>query len=92
MKQPDRLFIGLYPAGVVYADRETEVNGDYKRCAFLPYDTLDPHFQIDCPPELREAIMEDVFAMQAKSGQLFQVSTCGQTVLLGKLKKKGGDE
>src|SRR4051812_49130421 len=36
----ERLFIGLLPCGVVYADRLQEVERDYKRLAFLPYDTL----------------------------------------------------
>lgn len=36
----DRLFSGVYPCGIVYADRYREKGGDYARLAFLPYDTL----------------------------------------------------
>jgi hypothetical protein len=39
-QEADPLFIGLFPAGVSYANRNVEENGDYKRLAFLPYDTL----------------------------------------------------
>jgi hypothetical protein len=37
----DPLFIGLFPTGFSYADRTREEQGDYKRIAFLPYDTLE---------------------------------------------------
>ena len=36
MKNADfKLFIGVYPAGVVYANKAIEENGDYKRIAFI---------------------------------------------------------
>ncbi|RTL35829.1 MAG: hypothetical protein EKK53_23825 [Burkholderiales bacterium] len=79
-----RLFIGVYPAGLVYADRLREVGGDYARLAFLPYDTLDLQLSADCPAELRQAVSAHADRMRAKRGQAFQVSTCGQTVILGK--------
>ena len=79
-----RLFIGVYPAGLVYADRLREVGGDYARLAFLPYDTLDLQVSADCPAELRQAVIAHADRMRAKRGEAFQVSTCGQTVILGK--------
>lgn len=79
----DRIFCGVYPAGLVYADRQREVAGDYARLAFLPYATLEPEFERSCPRELRVSIEADVAAMQARRGELFEISTCGQTVLLG---------
>lgn len=79
----DRLFIGLYPAGVVYADRTKEKDGDYARCAFLPYDDLALKIEPDCAAELRPLIEHDASEMQAKRGQEYQVSSSGQTVLLG---------
>jgi hypothetical protein len=77
------LFIGSYPCGIVYADRSQEVGGDYKRLAFLPYRELELQFQPDCPEVFREIIRQDASEIQAKRGQQYQVSTCGQTVLLG---------
>lgn len=80
----ERLFIGVYPAGLVYADRFREAGGDYARLAFLPYDTLDLQVSPDCPDELRQAVSAHADRMRARRGQAFQVSTCGQTVILGK--------
>jgi hypothetical protein len=83
-KETDPLFIGLFPAGVSYADRTAEKDGDYKRLAFLPYDTLALEIQKDCPLELRHRIVEDAKTIQARRGQPFRISTCGQTVTLGR--------
>src|SRR3546814_11285018 len=33
-----RIFSGIYPAGIVYADRTRQKGGDYARLAFLPYE------------------------------------------------------
>ena len=79
----DRLFSGVYPCGIVYADRYREKGGDYARLAFLAYDTLQLRVEEDCPVELRALIETDAAAIQAKRGQLYQVSTSGQTVMLG---------
>ena len=56
--ESDPLFIGIFPGGISYADRTVERDGDYKRLAFLPYDTLALQVQKDCPPELRHRIVE----------------------------------
>jgi hypothetical protein len=72
-----------HPAGVVYADRQHEKDGDYARCAFLPYDDLTLKIEPDCAAELRPLIEHDASEMQAKRGQEYQVSSSGQTVLLG---------
>ena len=79
----DRLFSGVYPCGIVYADRYREKGGDYARLAFLAYDTLQLRVEDDCPVELRALIETDAAAIQAKRGQPYQVSTSGQTVMLG---------
>lgn len=78
-----RIFSGIYPAGIVYADRCREKGGDYARLAFLPFDTLELEFATDCPGALKTLIEQDAARIQAQIGQEFQVSTCGQTVLLG---------
>ena len=84
MKEEQRLFIGIYPCGIVYADKFREKDNDYRRCCFLPYSTLEPEFERDCPAELRAGIMEDVKRMQSKRGQLFRTATTGDSyVMLG---------
>ena len=83
MSLRERLFAGVYPGGIVYADRTKEENGDYKRVAFLPYDTLklriDDHNSVLLP-----MVKEDAEHIIAKRGEQFSISACGQTVTLGK--------
>ena len=76
----NRLFTGLFPAGIVYADKTQEEYGDYKKVAFLPYDNLKLEFY-DCPKELRKIIEND--AKQYKKGDKLMVS-CSQSIILGK--------
>ena len=81
----DRLFIGLFPAGVVYADRKVERHGDYKRLAFLSYDTLKLEVEKDCPKDLRGRIEDD--AQGYKAGQSLRIAdNC--TITLGKDQQK----
>ena len=75
-----RLFIGGYPAGIVYADRGREKSGDYARLAFLPYHTLKLDVETDCPPELRTLI--EAHAALHKAGDVILVSA-SQTITLG---------
>lgn len=75
-----RLFIGGYPAGIVYADRGREKAGDYARLAFLPYHTLRLDVEKDCPPELRALI--EAHAALHKAGDVIPVSA-SQTITLG---------
>lgn len=79
----ERVFAGIYPCGVVYADRFTEIGGDYARLAFLPYDTLELQFEPRCTRELRAFITANAQLIQARKGEHYQISTSGQTVLLG---------
>lgn len=83
MSQDPRLFIGVYPCGLVYADRSRERHGDYVRLAFLPYASLVLQIAPDCPTSLRAEIEADARAMQAKRGERYEVSASGQTVILG---------
>jgi hypothetical protein len=78
-----RIFAGVYPAGIVYADRHREEHGDYARLAFLSYATLELEVEKSCPAQLRAEITEDAARIQARRGQQYQVSASGQTVLLG---------
>jgi hypothetical protein len=78
-----RVFIGVFPGALVFADREREEHGDYKKLASLPYHTLELEWGKDVPPDIREWIIRDAAHYQAKRGDDFQISQCGQTVRLG---------
>ncbi len=78
-----RIFVGAFPAGISWADRQREEHGDWARLCFMPYATLEAEFSKSCPQELRTEIEEQVADFQAKRGQQYQISTAGQTVLLG---------
>lgn len=75
-----RLFIGSYPAGVVFADRARSKGGDYARLAFMPYDTLRLEVKPDCPPEL-EAMIRDWCNTHMQPGASYQVAQ--YTITLG---------
>lgn len=79
----DWLFAGIFPCGIVYADRKREKGGDYARCAFLPFSSLELQIERDCPKELRDEIIKDAAAIQARKGERFAISSCGQSVILG---------
>jgi len=85
MALTESLFIGIRPAGISYADRAREEHGDYARVAFLDYDTLTFKAEAGALPELVEEARKHAEGIQALRGQPFEVSTCGQTVLLGRL-------
>jgi hypothetical protein len=83
----DRILIGVVPGGIRYADRHVEEHGDYKKLAFLPYDTLELDIYPDCPAELISEIVQDAATVQARRGESFPISACGggvQSVILGK--------
>ncbi|MFA5352686.1 MAG: hypothetical protein WC291_00490 [Thermodesulfovibrionales bacterium] len=82
VKEP-RLFIGHMATGISYCDREVEEDADYKKLAFLPYDTLELEIRRGCPLDLQQAIIADARTLQGRKGEHYQVTTSGQTVLLG---------
>lgn len=84
METNDRLFIGTYPTGIVYADRKNEVRGDYKRLAFLPYASLLLQFEPRVDHDLRLQIVTHAASIQARRGQQYEIDCCGHTVLLGR--------
>ena len=79
-----RIFSGIYPGGVVFANWTVEQAGDYKRLAFLPYRSLELEIERDCPPDLAEEIRLAAAPIQARRGGEFQISASGQTVVLGR--------
>jgi hypothetical protein len=78
-----RIFVGVFPGGISYADREREEYGDYKRLAFLPFESLALEWSAGCSPDVKEWIAESAKYYQSRRGQQFQISQSGQTVLLG---------
>lgn len=80
--QGDRLFIGVFPTGLSYADRRQEENGDYKVVAHLSFAdlTLDIY-------EPASVLLQDVVIhaarVQARRGEKYAISASGQTVTLG---------
>jgi hypothetical protein len=78
-----RLFIGTFPTGIVYADRQKEEHGDYQLVAFLPYGSLELQVSRKANKRLAESAAEHAATIQARKGQRFQISTCGQTIVLG---------
>jgi len=79
----ERIFVGKFPAGLGYADRKVERHGDYASLAFLSYATLQLTFDKLCPAGMRNWITASAAEVQAKKGEQYQISTCGQTVTLG---------
>jgi len=78
------LFMGVYPCGIVYADRGREAHGDYLKVAFLPYDTLQLKFYENVSDAMKALIESDAASMQARKGEIFATDTCrSHTVLLG---------
>ena len=80
----ERLFVGTYPTGIVYADRQRERSGDYLRLAFLPFRTLALEWSTaSIPPELRALILADAQRLQARRGESYPIDMAGHAVRLG---------
>jgi hypothetical protein len=79
----ERLFIGIYPGGIAYSDRFTEEHGDYRRLAFLPYDTLTLRIYEPTPDGLPAEIRAHAATITARCGEAFAIDACGHTVRLG---------
>lgn len=79
----ERLFAGVFPCGIGYADRAVEENGDFKHLAFLSFRTLKLELRAGCQAEFCALIKKDAAVIQSRRGEQYQVSTSGQTVLLG---------
>lgn len=84
-RHPDyRLFIGVYSTGLSFADKDRELHGDYMKLAFLPYRTLELEWTgAPMPASLRAAIKDEAAKLRRRRGELFSISSSGQTVRLG---------
>lgn len=77
--------------GISYVDRSREVDGDYVKIAFLPFDDLNLTFnsRAKISPEQRAEVLRAAGEIIARRGEAYEVSTSGQTVVLGyKLPKR----
>lgn len=70
----NRLFIGCYPTGFVYADRKVEVHGDYKRLAYLHYGTLEADIEDDVPSFLLNRINDHINKIRSLKGTSYQIA------------------
>lgn len=79
----DRIFVGVYPTGISYADRKREKHGDWAKLAHLFFDTLELKIEKDCPAAFAEWIKQDAAKIQARKGEEYETSWSGQTITLG---------
>lgn len=79
----DNLFIGTFSTGISYCDRSRMEDGDYKHIAFLDYRTLTLTWRSQAPAAMRTAIKTHAATIQARRGEQYEISSCGQTVRLG---------
>lgn len=87
-----RLFQGVYSCGMVYADRAVERDGDYRRLAFLPYDTLQIEYENDCPELWRPFLEQKVAEMLARAGQPFALAQNMSITLGTKINERKGSQ
>jgi hypothetical protein len=85
-----RLFAGIYPGGLVYADTGREKHGDYARLAFLSWATLQLDVEKDCPAKFREAIEADAAKVQARPGERHAGVFLGERLPLMKITNAKG--
>lgn len=78
----DSLFIGCFPTGLSYADKNKSEHGDYKRIAFLFFDTLELKVYDHNSPHL-SYVEEHAYSLRERRGEEYQTSTSGQTITLG---------
>jgi hypothetical protein len=83
MTNKDRLFIGVMPCGISYADRAREEDGDYKKVGFLNFADLSFTAAKGANKQLLEMARLDAAKIQARKGESFQSTTVGQFVILG---------
>lgn len=95
MSPAERLFVGSYPGGIVYADRGRSRGGDYARVAFLSYRTLVLDVEPGADPALVTLARQSAASFQSRRGELHALSAtalrdaagnligCGQTIRLG---------
>jgi hypothetical protein len=84
MQNDNRLFVGVFPAGLSYADRKRSKHGDYAPVAFLDFATLTLRVEADAASELIAEARAHAATIVARKGQAFSIDSCGHTVVLGR--------
>lgn len=79
----ERLFCGARPNAITWADRLTDVDGDYQHWAALYFHDLSIRFETSCPHEFRIMIEMDSYQYILRRGGSFDTSECGQPITLG---------
>lgn len=79
----ERISACVFGTGISYADKGRREHGDFARLAFLHFDTLELKIEESCPAQFQAEIIRDAAVIQARRGEVYQVSTVGQTVTLG---------
>ena len=83
MKQPDYLFVGVYPNAYMYCDKTKETNGDYHLIAAVYFRPLILSIEDDSP-DYAEAIQlatEAYDKIKANPNEPIEISATGQTIL-----------
>ena len=78
-----RFFVGQFSTGLGYADLSKEVDGDYKKLAFLSFSTLELVVEKGCPPDLRVQIEVHAKSLQDRRGERYPTSTSSGYIILG---------
>ena len=84
-----RVFIGVYPCALVYADREREQGSDYQTIASISYATLEIDWNPRWKPSSEDddaiilSIQQDRDDLQSRIGEQFRISAGDQFVTLG---------
>jgi hypothetical protein len=79
----EALFCGAYSTGIFYADKRKEINGDYMTIGRIYYSDLNWKINDNCSADIRSFVQADIDKILSMKGQEYQVSSCGQTVILG---------
>ncbi len=80
-REEPRIFVCIYPCGIVFADRFRKRHGEHVQLAFLPYTTLVLEFEKACDSALRLEIEASVRAMNLKAGDRFRIAGNCEIVL-----------
>lgn len=81
---PVNMFCGIYPCGLVFADKSLMEAGDYKDLAFINYRTLKITWRAKkMSHEFRRYIISEAKNLRSMRGQQYQISSCGQYIILG---------
>jgi hypothetical protein len=85
IEKPEWLFIGLFPACYVYADKQREVRGDYKTILRLFYSPLRIEItaaNTNTYPDVLELAKQQLKRLQMRVNEPLEITVSGQTTKL----------